>query len=127
MNKNEKNIILNTYKDKYYSNTIGIDNKNTTTTLKILLDKLNLKEERYNIENEIISYNNNYGKITTDTFKMVIDDFKKYNVYVNYDIDDIENYYYDLTYKMTDEEVKCNNARIILLKDELIKNKRSMI
>lgn len=121
MNKKEKRIILNTYKQKYYAHTIGIDNKNTITTLKMLLNELNLKEERYNIENEIISCNNNYGKITTDTFKMVFDDFKKYNVYVNYNIDDIENYYYDLTYKMTDEEIKCNNARINLLKDELIK------
>lgn len=113
MNKKELNIITATYKDMLYTNEVlEIDKSDSIREFKRLLDNLNLKDERYTVENEIICYKNNYNCIVRETFELIYNTFKKYNQYVNYNLDDIENIYNDLKYIMTVEDNKCHEARI---------------
>ena len=118
MNKKEKEIIINTYKDIIYSAEIlNFDYTDTKRKFKHLLDQLNLKNERYQVENEIISLKNEYNYIIRETFGLIYNTFKKYNQYVNYDLDMICIIFDDLQFKMTEEEIKCHKARIKVINE----------
>ena len=78
-----------------------------------------IKDNRYKIENrEIIRYKE-YNYIVKESFNSLYEDFKKYGYYTIMDVEEIEMAFDDLQYKMTDEEVKCNKARIRNIKENI--------
>lgn len=118
MNKKEKNIILENYKRAYHSQEILKNNKDDTRrTLKFMLDDLGLKKERYIIENEIISERDNISYMNKETYKMIFDTFLRHEKYIHYDLDEIDQYYFDLQYEMTDEENKYYLNQINYIKE----------
>ena len=118
MNKKEKGIILDTYKNMYYCNMIvQIDKLDAIRELKIMIDKLELKKERYEIENEIISERDGIKATAKYMYESIFEVFTKYEKYVHYDLNDIEMCYDNLEYKMTEEERKCDTAKINYLKN----------
>jgi len=117
MNKKEIKTIVETYKRIYnVQEVVGIDKSDTIYELKFLLDSLGLKKERYIAENEVITERDEL-KSEKAEYKMIFDDFIKYGVYVNYDLEEIEMYYDDLQFRMNDEEIGCNTARIDYIKE----------
>ena len=119
MNKSEKEILKNEYKKAYIS-LKKYDDKDSiiqVNCLSQLLLSLELKDLKYIAENEAIAEMNNLNLIKREAFNQLYEDFKKYNVYVNLNLDDIECYFDELKYNMTGEEVQCNNNRINILKE----------
>ena len=114
MNKKEIATIKESYK-AIYKNSLIDKADMSRFNMKMLLDNLGLKKERYEVENEVIADNNNYKSMIVESFQMIAEDFEKYGVYVNYDLTEIENIFEDLQYEMTEEEIRCYNARINLI------------
>lgn len=114
MNKKEIQTIKESYKITYKDSLTNTSDM-SRYHMKFLMDSLNLKKERYEVENEVIAENNNYKSMTIEAFQGIFEDFEKYGVYVNYDLDSIDNYFDKLKYKMTEEEIRCYNARINLI------------
>lgn len=113
MNKQEKEILLNNYKENYnLHHILNYDKTDILINLKYLLDNLDLKKDRYIIENEIISEKEKYNFLQRESFKMIFEMYLKYNVYVNYDLKEIAGYFEDLQFIITDEEIRCHQARI---------------
>jgi hypothetical protein len=113
MTNKEKQIILNTYKENYSAHEIlKIDKSETLYTLRYLLDSLELKKDRYIIENSVIIERDNIKFMEREAFQMIFDTFLKYGKYIHYDLQEIDMYYDDLQYEMTEEEIRCHNARI---------------
>lgn len=120
MRKEEKQIILNQYENILRTDMVhNFDMADAKKEFKSLLKNLNLQTESYEVENKIISEKNGYKIDVKDSFQMIFEDFNKYNVLVNYNIDDIENIFEDLKYEMNEEEVKCNIARISYINNKL--------
>lgn len=105
MNKKEKQIILNKYE-----NILMYGDNTTVREFKSLLDMLDLKIDRFKIENKVIAIKNDLSEIIIEMYDMIIKDLNKYNVYCNYL--DIEEFVYELEYEFSNEEIKCNKARI---------------
>jgi hypothetical protein len=113
----EKEIILKSYADLYFAEKVlQFDKSETLYTLRFLLDNLQLKKDRYMVENEIISQRNNLAGTQKEMYLMIFETFAKYGRYINYDILEIESVYDDLQYEITDEEKRCHNARIEYIK-----------
>lgn len=119
MNKKEIQIIEESYRNVYKANLEYEYNPVACVDMRVLMDTLGLKENRYKVENEVISDRNNYNAIIRDMFQMIFDDFKKYGVYVHYDLEEIDVYFSELQYEMNQEDISCYNARISYLKEEL--------
>jgi hypothetical protein len=118
MNKKEQNIILNIYKEIYNThNVLEIDKTDTLREFRFLLKNLNLTKEMYITENQIITEQNNLNLTVKEMFSMIFDTFAKYNIFVNYNIEEINLYYDNLQYEFTEEENKCHNARIKYITD----------
>lgn len=120
MNKKERDIILNTYKDALTSKNLGFDKDDTIRTFKFMLGGLGLERERYMIENKMITDTKEYDIIVEDTFRMIFDTFARYNILVSYDLDEIEEMYENnLAYKFSSEDEICYQARVKILKERL--------
>ena len=121
MTKNELNIIKEHYKHLVYG-CYALKNdslKDSVYDMRDLLSALNLKDVAYTIENEVISEEKNYNYTLREVFSMVYDNFKKYNVYIHYTLEDLEHYFEELQYSMLPEEKKLNVKRIELIKSYL--------
>ena len=113
MNKKESNIILNTYKEIYrIHEVVKIDKADTIRELKIMIDALGMKKERYIIENEVIAERDNIKYSSLQMYEMIFNNFLKYGKYIHYDLDEIDVYYDDLQFRMTEEENKCYTAQV---------------
>jgi len=113
MNKKELTVILNHYKNIYYTHTVvKIDKADSLREFKFLLESLGLKKERYIVENEVIAENFNLKSSVKECYSMIFKSFVKYGVYTNYDLDEIDTYYQELTWEFTEEENKCHKARV---------------
>ena len=113
MTKNEKSIILSTYKDIYYTHdVVKIDKLDSLREFKFLLASLNLKKESYQVENEVIAEFNNMKLTVIEMYKMIFETFAKYNTYTNYNLEEIDIYYEELQWQFTEEENKCHKARV---------------
>jgi hypothetical protein len=114
MTSKEKNIILKNYKRIYkLSLTKGFDYKDDARLeFTSLLDELGLTKERYTIENEVISEKNNYNNIQREMFEMIFESFLKYEVYIHYDIREIDIVYHTLQFDMSEEEKRLHCTRI---------------
>ena len=121
MTKTELNIIKEHYKHLYYSCRVLKNDslKDSVYEMRDLLSALNLKDVAYTIENEVISEEKNYNYTLREVFSMVYDNFKKYNVYIHYTLEDLEHYFEELQYSMLAEEKKLNAKRIELIKSYL--------
>ncbi|MDY5098764.1 MULTISPECIES: hypothetical protein [Clostridia] len=115
MNKKERNIILDTYKTilEIQSNT-GIDKTDAIKEFKPMLDNLGLKADRYSIENKIIAKEMNLTGIKEEAYEMMFNDLVKYGIYENYG-ENLLNEIYNLELEMSDEQLKCNKARINII------------
>lgn len=117
MNKKEKEIILKRYELILNVNAEGIDKQDSIREISNLLDLLDLTKERYMVENKVITETNKYHLAAIDMFEMLFDTAFKYGIYVNYDIDEIENIIDDLKWTMTEEEYNYSLKRIAVIKD----------
>lgn len=112
MNKKEKNIILKSYERIFHVHTIEeIDKSDSIYEFKFILNNLGLELDRYIIENKIIAEKMELKPTQIEAYEMMFNDCVKYGYYENYGkhlIGAIE----ELKFDMTEEEIKCNNARI---------------
>lgn len=95
--------------------------KDCLIELKNLLNLLGLKQKHYETVNKAINYFNEYNSSVIEAYDMIFKDFLKYNTYTYNDLNEIEMFFEELKYEMTEEEIKCNTARINYIK-EVIKN-----
>lgn len=115
MNKKEKSVILDTYKNILEVQRItGIDKADSIREFKFMLDKLGLKLDRYIIENKIIAKEMELTGIQEEAYEMIFNDCIKYGIYENYG-NDLLNSLYELELEMTDEQIKCNKARVNII------------
>ena len=113
MTKQEKQTILSAYKQIYYTHhVVKINKSDALREFKFLLSSLNLKKELYQIENEVIIEANNLKLTVKEMYNMIFELFVKYNTYCNYDLEEIDIYYEELQWEMTEEENKCHKARV---------------
>ena len=105
MNKKEREIILNKYE-----NILIYGDNSTIREFKSLLNMLGLENDKFKIENKVIADKNDLSPLIIDMYDMIINDLTKYNVYCNYL--DVEELLYNIEYELTEEELKCNKARI---------------
>lgn len=117
MKKNEIAIIIDRYSELFKLKPNDWDKEEPLFELRIILDKLGLKKQRYEAENKAIMEHKEIRLIEREAFKMLFDDFVKYNRYVEFDIADIEMHFDDIKFDMTEEQIKCNKARIRMLKE----------
>lgn len=116
MNKKEKEIMLKGYERNLISLSEGFEyKKEVVREYSILLDGLGLMKEKYEVENKILADLNELNETEKDMYDMIIKDLNKYDIYCNYS--DIENYIYELEYEFTEEQLRCNKARIKYLSD----------
>ena len=113
MNKKELNTILSVYKDIYYTHhVVKIDKSDSLREFKFLLTSLNLKKESYMVENKVIAEAENMSLTVKEMYNMIFESFVKYNTYCNYDLEEIDIYYEELQWEMTEEENKCHKASV---------------
>lgn len=113
MNKKEQSILLNQYKDIYYSHmVIKIDKFDSMREFRHLLKNLGLIKELHQVENNILSELLELKSTVKEMYNMIFEDFAKHNIYVNYDLKEIDTYYEDLQFEFTAEQNKCHKARI---------------
>lgn len=119
MNKRELSIIEKEFNWTIQASLQGFNKDEELTLLRRLMDNLGLKDNRYKIENREIMRYKEYNYIVKESFNSIYEDFKKYGYYTIMDIEEIEWAFDELKYMMTDEEVKCNKARIRNIKENI--------
>lgn len=118
MNKKEMQTILGTYKQIFHTHTVlRYDKADTVREFKFMLDSLNLKKERYIVENEVIAESKSMKSTVKSMYEMIFEDFAKYGRYINYDLEEIGLYYDNLQYELTEEENKCHVSRVNYIKE----------
>lgn len=107
MNKKEKAIILQQYKNDYFNFKNGFEYKeDSVRSLKNILNQLNLKIERIKIENEVNIENwSNKAKIY---FKILFENLEFKNFII--DVESIESGVVEdfIEYELNNEDKKCN-------------------
>ena len=112
MKKSECKIIMVEYK-KTVNNVLSlVGGYEEKRCLGNLMDKLGLTDEKFITENECIIEYYGYNYIVKEQFKLLYESFKKYGYHIILDMDSIEDLFENLQYEMTEEERKCNAARI---------------
>ena len=115
MNKREKSTIIDIYRgilvDTYLR---GLDKEDTRREFTRLLDLLGLKEERYRVENKILAKKMELTEVQEEAYEMMFNDCIKYGVYAKYG-DELLDAVYNLEFEFTEEELKCNKARVELI------------
>lgn len=120
MNNKEIKTIENKYYEICKLVLMGYDyHKTTQQEIGNMMELLGLKKNKYIIENNAVIDHKSYNGIVREVFNMLFDNFVKYKVYTTFDIDDIEMYFENLQYNMTAEEIKCNKARIRIIKENI--------
>lgn len=117
MIKKEKEIILARYELILDTEKLGYDKSDSKKELISLMDMLGMQKDRYVRENEVLSKHNNYSPIVVDMFDMLFDSFSKYDCLIRYDLDDVEEAFEHLRWKMPEEELSYNLKRISIIKD----------
>jgi len=116
MNKKESAIILKSYYDMYFSQTVcGIDKSDSIRDFSFMLKTLGMTKEKYEIENKIISDHKEIKGTAKVMFEAIFESFAKFGAYVHFDLEEIDTYYENLQYKMDEEGIKCHKARISYL------------
>lgn len=119
MNKKEKAILLDSYKRIYYTHElVGIDKSDSIHEFKFILNNLGLELDRYIIENKIIAEKMELKPTQEEAFEMMFNDCIKYGRYENYGkhlVGAVE----ELKFNMTEEEKKCNAARIRTIENKI--------
>lgn len=115
MNKKEKEILIKSYQAALFS-----DDTNLSNHMECLLNTLGMNTEVIDIKNtNIISklpLNENTVYIMY-SFGNIYNVFKKYNVIVLYNLDEIEGIFENLIFDMTEDD-------ILIVKNEINKLKR---
>ena len=104
MNKKEKLILLNTYKEEYVLLKNGFDYKiDSIRTLKNLLNQLGLSNNRIEIENNIYFEINNIKGIAKAGYERLIEIIAKYNNDNIINVEDIEEILLAIEFELTEE------------------------
>ena len=104
MNKKEKLILLNTYKEEYVLLKNGFDYKiDSIRTLKNLLNQLGLSNNRIEIENNIYFEINNIKGIAKAGYERLIEIIAKYNNDNIINVEDIEEILLAIEFDLTEE------------------------
>ena len=107
MNKKEKSILLNTYKEEYTLLKNGFDYKmDSIRTLKNLLNQLGLNNDRIEIENNIYFEINNIKGMQRSGYERLIEIIAKYNNNNIINIEDIEEMLFNIELELTEENKK---------------------
>lgn len=110
MNSKDKSTILQQYDSLLRVQKLGYDKSETLQEFRRLLDNLTLKAERIQVENTITA--EDMKPTQQDMYSMIFETFSKYGVYPHYDLNEIDNIFENLQFKMTEEEKKCHKARV---------------
>ena len=104
MNKKEKSILLNTYKEEYVLLKNGFDYKiDSIRTLKNLLNQLGLSNDRIEIENNIYFEINNIKGMVKAGYERLIEIIAKYNNDNIINVEDIEEILLAIEFELTEE------------------------
>ena len=106
MTKTELSILKENYKREYKESIINDNSyiKATKLALKQLLIELKQNKIIAEAENEIYMELKQFNYIKKEVFNNLFKTFEKYNVYITFN--DIEMYFDELQYNMTDDEKK---------------------
>ena len=119
MNKKEKSILLNTYKEEYTLLKNGFDYKmDSIRTLKHLLNQLGLNNDRIEIENNIYFEINNIKGMVKAGYERLIEIIAKYNNNNIVNIEDIEEILFNIELELSDEHKKNIEACYKLINEE---------
>lgn len=119
MNKKEKSILLNTYKEEYTLLKNGFDYKmDSIRTLKNLLNQLGLNNDRIEIENNIYFEINNIKGMVKAGCERLIEIITKYNNDNIVNIEDIEEILFAIELELTEEHKKNIEACYKLINEE---------
>ena len=118
MTKTELSILKENYKREYKESIINDNSyiRATKLVLKQLLIELKQNKIIAEAENEIYMELNQFNYIKKEVFNNLFKTFEKYNVYITFN--DIEMYFEELRYNMTDDEKKSNKKSNEILKAE---------
>lgn len=119
MNKKEKSILLNTYKEEYTLLKNGFDYKmDSIRTLKHLLNQLGLNNDRIEIENNIYFEINNIKGMAKAGYERLIEIIAKYNNNIIVNAEDIEEILFSIEFELSDEHKKNIEACYKLINEE---------
>lgn len=119
MNKKEKSILLNTYKEEYTLLKNGFDYKmESISTLKFLLNQLNLNNDRIEVENNIYFEVNNITGMQRSGYKRLIEIIAKYNNNNVINVEDIEETLFNIEFELTEEHKSNIKACYKLINEE---------
>jgi len=118
MNNREKDIILSNFQNAFMVNELlKIDKQEVLREFRHLLSMLNLKKEMVEQENIVICERDNIKGTKKEMYQLIFEIFSKYGIYPHYNITEIDQYYDNLQYNMTEEENKCHKVRINYIKE----------
>ena len=119
MNKKEKSILLNTYKEEYTLLKNGFDYKmDSIRTFKHLFNQLGLNNDRIEIENNIYFEINNIKGMVKAGYERLIEIIAKYNNDNIVNIEDIEEILFSIEFELTEEHKKNIKACYKLINEE---------
>ena len=119
MNKKEKSILLNTYKEEYTLLKNGFDYKmDSIRTFKHLFNQLGLNNDRIEIENNIYFEINNIKGMKRSGYERLIEIIAKYNNDNIVNIEDIEEILFNIEFELTEEHKKNIKACYKLINEE---------
>jgi hypothetical protein len=106
MNKKEKGIILDTYRRvKEINLHTGIDKDDSIRDIGMMLIKLNLSDDKKQIDNEIYYKKNNFSFMQKEGYNRLCEIAKIYIGYLPL-AEDVEELIYHLEYNFTEEHKK---------------------
>ena len=106
MNKKEKGIILDTYRRvKEINFYTGINKEDSTRDIGIMLIKLNLSDEKNQIDNEFYYKENNFSFLQKEGYNRLCEIAKTYLGYMPL-AEDVEEMVYQLEYSLSEEHKK---------------------
>lgn len=109
MNKNEKNILLQSYKNILTVQRLGYNKDDSKSEIKNILVKLGLENEVVKIENENFYKINKLTSMQVEGYENLNDILCKYtNKVSNAEI--IEDIFNSVEFELTEEHVKCSKA-----------------
>ena len=113
MTKNEKNILLEEYGYQYQIEQLM---DKDIKFYKNVLDKLELHNDRINIENEVYYMKNELSTVKSSTYENLKDIIAKFNDGKRVNAEVMEVYLDEIEYQATEEHKKCIKAskKIIL-------------
>lgn len=116
MNKKEKSIMLNSYKQILDAVGRGFDKEDSKREIKSLLLDLGLEKDLIQLENKYFYEENNLTSMQVEGYENLNSILYKYTNRIT-EADNIFNVLENIKYNFTDEHKKCSQACINLIEN----------